>query len=75
MLEYLQVMVFANLFAITSNPQYVQDIKELVLSLLEDDQLEVSMNFTQSAFLFCRIGIYVGYGREFAFVSRLWVTL
>ena len=38
-------MIFANLFAITSNPQYVEDVKELVLNLLEDEQLEVSMNF------------------------------
>ena len=51
MLEYLQVMIFANLFAITSNPQYVQDIKELVLSLLEDDQLEASLKFTQFFFI------------------------
>lgn len=43
-LEYLQVMIFANLFAITSNPQYVQDVKELVLGLLEDEQLEASIH-------------------------------
>ena len=42
MLEYLQVMIFANLFAITSNPQHVEDVKELVLTLLEDEQLEAS---------------------------------
>ncbi|XP_068688324.1 proteasome activator complex subunit 4-like isoform X1 [Montipora foliosa] len=40
-LEYLQVMIFANLFLITSNPQHVEDAKELVLTLLEDEQLEV----------------------------------
>ncbi|XP_044171551.1 proteasome activator complex subunit 4-like [Acropora millepora] len=40
-LEYLQVMMFANLFAITSNPQHIEDVKELVLTLLEDEQLEV----------------------------------
>ncbi|CAH3144364.1 unnamed protein product [Porites evermanni] len=40
-LEYLQVMIFANLFAITSTPQHIQDVKEMVLSLLEDEQLEV----------------------------------
>lgn len=40
-LEYLQVMIFANLFAITSNPQFVLDVKDLVLSLLTDEQLEV----------------------------------
>ena len=44
MLEYLQVMIFANLFPITSNPQYVQDVKELVLGLLEDEQLEASIH-------------------------------
>ncbi|PFX25214.1 Proteasome activator complex subunit 4B [Stylophora pistillata] len=40
-LEYLQVMIFANLFAIASNAQFVSDVKELVLNLLEDEQLEV----------------------------------
>ena len=45
-LEYLQVMIFANMFAITSNPQYLQDVKELVLSLLEDEQLEASIHLT-----------------------------
>ena len=45
MLEYLQVMIFANLFAITSNPQHVEDVKELVLTLLEDEQLEASFPF------------------------------
>ena len=34
-------MIFANLFAITSTPQHTQDVKETVLSLLEDEQLEV----------------------------------
>ena len=42
-LEYLQVMIFANLFAITSNPQCVLDVKDLVLSLLADEQLEVGV--------------------------------
>ena len=41
-LEYLQVMIFANLFAIASNAKFVSDVKELVLSLLADEQLEVS---------------------------------
>ena len=36
-------MIFANLFAITSNPQFVLDVKDLVLSLLADEQLEVSV--------------------------------
>ena len=40
-MEYLQVMILANLFAITSTPQHIQDVKEMVLSLLEDEQLEV----------------------------------
>lgn len=40
-LEYLQVMIFANLFAIASNAKFVSDVKELVLSLLADEQLEV----------------------------------
>lgn len=43
-LEYLQVMIFANLFAITSNPQFVLDVKDLVLSLLADEQLEVRVS-------------------------------
>ena len=41
------MMIFANLFAITSNPQYVQDVKELVLSFLEDEQLEASVHLTK----------------------------
>lgn len=36
-------MIFANLFAITSNPQFVLDVKDLVLNLLADEQLEVSV--------------------------------
>lgn len=43
-LEYLQVMIFANIFAITSNPQFVLDVKDLVLSLLGDEQLEASVH-------------------------------
>ena len=51
MLEYLQVMIFANLFAITSNPQHVEDVKELVLTLLEDEQLEASISILYAAIL------------------------
>lgn len=40
-------MIFANLFAITSNPQFVLDVKDLVLSLLADEQLEVSVNIVK----------------------------
>ena len=36
-------MVFANLFHIARNEGYVSDIKELVLNLLVDEQLEVSV--------------------------------
>lgn len=38
-------MVFHNIFRITQNPQYVQDIKDLVLELLVDEQLEVGLSF------------------------------
>lgn len=47
-LEYLQVMIFANLFAIASNVKFVSDVKELVLSLLADEQLEVSESWCNS---------------------------
>ena len=43
--------MFANLFAITSNPQHVEDVKELVLTLLEDDQLEASFLILYTAIL------------------------
>ena len=47
-MEYLQVMIFANLFAIASNVKFVSDVKELVLSLLADEQLEVSESWCNS---------------------------
>lgn len=47
-MEYLQVMIFANLFAIASNAKFVSDVKELVLSLLADEQLEVSESWCNS---------------------------
>ena len=51
-LEYLQVMIFTNLFSITSDAQYVKDVKDLVLSLLADEQLEVSSCSLLVCFLF-----------------------
>ena len=38
---FVQVMVFANLFHIARNEGYVRDIKDLVVNLLVDEQLEV----------------------------------
>ncbi len=40
-LTYLQIMVFYNLFTILSNEQAVQEVRALVIRLLEDEQLEV----------------------------------
>lgn len=42
------MMIFANLFAIASNVKFVSDVKELVLSLLADEQLEVSESWCNS---------------------------
>ncbi|GCB62155.1 hypothetical protein scyTo_0011429, partial [Scyliorhinus torazame] len=39
-LTYLQTMVFYNLFVFLDNEQVVQDIRWLVIKLLEDEQLE-----------------------------------
>ncbi|XP_033120997.1 proteasome activator complex subunit 4-like [Anneissia japonica] len=40
MLQYMQVMIFYNLFAI-SQPEYVEQIKNLIVGLLKDERLEV----------------------------------
>ncbi|XP_071961962.1 proteasome activator complex subunit 4-like [Antedon mediterranea] len=40
MLQYMQVMIFYNLYAI-SQPQYVEQIKNLIVGLLKDERLEV----------------------------------
>lgn len=42
------MMIFANLFAIASDAKFVSDVKELVLSLLADEQLEVSESWCNS---------------------------
>ncbi|XP_032233646.1 proteasome activator complex subunit 4 isoform X2 [Nematostella vectensis] len=39
--SYLQVMVFANLFTITRSPDYIRQVHDLVLDMLEDECLEV----------------------------------
>uniref|UniRef100_A0A672JUD6 Proteasome activator complex subunit 4B-like n=1 Tax=Sinocyclocheilus grahami TaxID=75366 RepID=A0A672JUD6_SINGR len=54
-LTYLQIMVFYNLFTILSNEQAVQDVRSLVIRLLEDEQLEVRemAATTLSGFLQC----------------------
>uniref|UniRef100_A0A673MA31 Proteasome activator complex subunit 4B n=1 Tax=Sinocyclocheilus rhinocerous TaxID=307959 RepID=A0A673MA31_9TELE len=54
-LTYLQTMVFYNLFTILSNEQAVQDVRALVIRLLEDEQLEVRemAATTLSGFLQC----------------------
>lgn len=40
-LTYLQIMVFYNLFTFTSDQKSVNDVRALVIQLLEDEQLEV----------------------------------
>ncbi|KAL7856906.1 hypothetical protein SRHO_G00158050 [Serrasalmus rhombeus] len=54
-LTYLQIMVFYNLFTMLSNEQAVQDVRALVIRLLEDEQLEVRemAATTLSGFLQC----------------------
>ena len=42
MLTYLQTMVFYNLFIFLNNKEAVDDIRWLVIKLLEDEQLEVN---------------------------------
>ncbi|XP_030627610.1 proteasome activator complex subunit 4A [Chanos chanos] len=54
-LTYLQIMVFYNLFTFRSDPKSVNDVRALVLRLLEDEQLEVRemAATTLSGFLQC----------------------
>lgn len=40
-LTYLQIMVFYNLFTFMSDQRAVDDVRALVIKLLEDEQLEV----------------------------------
>lgn len=40
-LTYLQIMVFYNLFTFMSDQKAVDDVRALVIQLLEDEQLEV----------------------------------
>lgn len=40
-LTYLQIMVFYNLFSFMSDQKAVNDVRALVIRLLEDEQLEV----------------------------------
>jgi proteasome activator subunit 4 len=40
-LTYLQIMVFYNLFTFLSDQGAVNDVRALVIRLLEDEQLEV----------------------------------
>uniref|UniRef100_A0A672KRB5 Proteasome activator subunit 4 n=1 Tax=Sinocyclocheilus grahami TaxID=75366 RepID=A0A672KRB5_SINGR len=54
-LTFLQIMVFYNLFTFLSDTKAVSDVRALVLSLLEDEQLEVRemAATTLSGFLQC----------------------
>uniref|UniRef100_A0A3Q3IVD1 Proteasome activator Blm10 mid region domain-containing protein n=1 Tax=Monopterus albus TaxID=43700 RepID=A0A3Q3IVD1_MONAL len=54
-LTYLQVMVFYNLFTFMSDQKAVNDVRALVIQLLEDEQLEVRemAATTLSGFLQC----------------------
>ncbi|KAM3863185.1 LOW QUALITY PROTEIN: proteasome activator complex subunit 4A [Diretmus argenteus] len=54
-LTYLQIMVFYNLFTFMSDQRAVNDVRALVISLLEDEQLEVRemAATTLSGFLQC----------------------
>lgn len=40
-LTYLQIMVFYNLFTFMSDQKSVNEVRALVIKLLEDEQLEV----------------------------------
>uniref|UniRef100_A0A3Q2Y0U2 Proteasome activator subunit 4 n=1 Tax=Hippocampus comes TaxID=109280 RepID=A0A3Q2Y0U2_HIPCM len=54
-LTYLQIMAFYNLFTFMSDPKAVDDVRALVIRLLEDEQLEVRemAATTLSGFLQC----------------------
>ncbi len=46
-LTYLQIMVFYNLFTFMSDQKAVDDVRALVIRLLEDEQLEVKTFHSQ----------------------------
>lgn len=48
-LTYLQIMVFYNLFTFMSDQKAVNDVRALVIKLLEDEQLEVTRNVKTNA--------------------------
>ncbi|XP_077865747.1 proteasome activator complex subunit 4-like [Saccoglossus kowalevskii] len=54
-LNYTQVMVFYNMFIMTSNKDFTTEIQNIVVQLLTDDQLEVRemAGTTLSGFLHC----------------------
>ncbi|XP_022243744.1 proteasome activator complex subunit 4-like [Limulus polyphemus] len=54
-LSYLQVMVFSNLFMVMHQPQWVEEITKLVVSLLEDERVEVRETAAETlgGFLHC----------------------
>ncbi|XP_046884684.1 proteasome activator complex subunit 4A isoform X1 [Hypomesus transpacificus] len=54
-LTYLQIMVFYNLFTFLNQPSAVQHVRQLVIQLLQDEQLEVRemAATTLSGFLQC----------------------
>ncbi|KAB1266874.1 Proteasome activator complex subunit 4 [Camelus dromedarius] len=54
-LTYLQTMVFYNLFIFLNNEDAVKDIRWLVISLLEDEQLELGRTFVNQSFLIYEI--------------------
>lgn len=47
-LTYLQIMVFYNLFTFMSDQKAVNDVRALVIMLLEDEQLEVRNDLCHS---------------------------
>lgn len=49
-LTYLQIMVFYNLFTFMSDQKAVNDVRALVIRLLEDEQLEVKTTIHSQLF-------------------------
>lgn len=74
-LTYLQIMVFYNLFTILSNEQAVQDVRALVIRLLEDEQLEVPFGqhtvTLASSFIHFYAALFIKFSSICIFVSQV----
>lgn len=64
MLTYLQIMVFYNLFTFMSDQKAVNDVRALVIKLLEDEQLEVKSQVCGNTWLNCVVRPFLKGGSE-----------